>query len=934
MLLLAPLSNIAFGETKKPTVAFYYNDHLPLNELQMYDWVILQSSMAAPEDARYLREQGTKPIAYLSIGEVSKAAAEYRLVDPSWFIGENTLWKSQILDWRMPEVQDFLIETLAAKSWNAGYQGFFLDTLDSFQATPLGAATPMVFNQALATLIRKMKTRFPGAIIIVNRGFDALPDVHKLIDAVAVESLYSSFDVSANRYPEVAGKDTEWLLGKLATIKQSYELPIIVIDYALPQDKERRNSTVTRIQKAGYIPWVSDGHLSTLGKGTDEVINRTILGIHDSPVDEIESSGFHRYIVMPLEQMGYLAEYSSILNLPNLDDISHIRGITLYLERSLVNAPVLDKVCEWLAAANATYQIPVLFVDIIPEYPACLKLAGAQKSESIGTIKVRETKQGYGEYQGRLTLSPNDPPDITLVDQDANFLVEMIDAKGTIFHPIAITSTGGFAVYPFLFERGFEDNRFWLIDPFEFLPLALNLPTIPTFDVTTESGRRILTSHIDGDGFVSRAEQQGIAADDAKLSGQVMMDDILMRYKIPHTVSIIQGEISKLGKYPHLAEEAEPIAREIFSLPWVELATHTFSHPFFWKYFENKTDVKSLGYGFHMDIPGYQPDLKKEIGGSSRYINTTLAPSNKKVEVLLWSGDALPGKVAMELASQHDLLNVNGGDTKVVNSNNSLAYIWPIGKPIGKHYQIYAPVMNENRYTNLWKGPFYGFRKVIETFELLEKPRRLKPISIYYHFYSASKISGLNALNDVYRWALAQQTTQMYLSDYAKRATEFFKTGLSRIDDSTWEIKRAGLLNTLRVDSELGQPNIEKSNNVIGYKRVDNHYYIHLHPGKIARLNLNSNETSDTPYLWDANAIIRNWSLKPSHDDHWSLSISAVGGEALEINVANLTHCQIVKGERKFSQKVLVNKPLSMNNSVLQMRFTKKELSGLELDCS
>ena len=47
-------------------------------------------------------------------------------------------------------------------------------------------------------------------------------------------------------------------------------------------------------------------------------------------------------------------------------------------------------------------------------------------------------------------------------------------------------------------------------------------------------------------------------------------------------------------------------------------------------------------------------------------------------------------------------------------------------------FQVFAPNQNENVYTNEWRGPFYGFERVIETFEFTETPRRLKPINIYF----------------------------------------------------------------------------------------------------------------------------------------------------------------------------------------------------------
>ena len=45
------------------------------------------------------------------------------------------------------------------------------------------------------------------------------------------------------------------------------------------------------------------------------------------------------------------------------------------------------------------------------------------------------------------------------------------------------------------------------------------------------------------------------------------------------------------------------------------------------------------------------------------------------------------------------------------------ASVAPIGKPVGKQRQIYASASNENTYTNLWSGNFFGHRYLIDTFK-------------------------------------------------------------------------------------------------------------------------------------------------------------------------------------------------------------------------
>ena len=122
------------------------------------------------------------------------------------------------------------------------------------------------------------------------------------------------------------------------------------------------------------------------------------------------------------------------------------------------------------------------------------------------------------------------------------------------------------------------DQSRWVIDPFALLREALRLQDFPVPDVTTENGRRLLLAHVDGDGFPSKAELPG-----TPFAGEVLRREILERYRIPHTISVIEAEVSPQGLYPQWADQLEGIAKRIFAMPHVEIASHSYSHPFFWE---------------------------------------------------------------------------------------------------------------------------------------------------------------------------------------------------------------------------------------------------------------------------------------------------------------------------------------------------------------
>jgi hypothetical protein len=311
--------------------------------------------------------------------------------------------------------------------------------------------------------------------------------------------------------------------------------------------------------------------------------------------------------------------------------------------------------------------------------------------------------------------------------------------------------------------------------------------------------------------------------------------------------------------YPQESAAAEQLARILFSEPNVELASHTFSHPFFWGELEGRSIKREKKYGDNLDVEGYELDLERELNGSVAYINQRLAPNNKRVKVFLWSGDASPGERAMAQLRSLGLYNVNGGNTKVLPFANSMTKVWPIGLRRANGTQIYAPIMNENVYTNEWEGPYFGFRQVVETFKLLESPRRLKPVSLYYHFYSGSKPEALNALFYAYDWAMKQNLIPLYLSEYAARASAFYQGRITRDISDNWRLYSQEPVTTLRLPATAGA--IEGVS-IAGYAQANDQYYFSFAREQpvVWRQRMDTVKSHFRyPHLNHANVVIDSW---------------------------------------------------------------------------
>ena len=223
-----------------------------------------------------------------------------------------------------------------------------------------------------------------------------------------------------------------------------------------------------------------------------------------------------------------------------------------------------------------------------------------------------------------------------------------------------------------------------------------------------------------------------------------------------------------------------------------------------------------------------------------------------------------------------------------MSDNPTLLDVTPMLRPQGNHLQVYAPVINENVYTNDMTGPYWGFRRVIETFKLTDEPRRLKPIDIYYHFYSAGRPASLNALKDVYAYARSQRTLPLFASEYSRIARNWYDAGIARRLDGGWQITGATHMRTLRLPPALGWPDIAASSGVVGVSDLRPGRYVALSGEPRVTLQLQRGEPS-TPYVRRSNGRITQW-LNSGGDVTLEMAAEHV---PLEIELAGTAGCRV-----------------------------------------
>jgi hypothetical protein len=255
------------------STAFYYGRDLPLETLSRYQRIVVEPENVTHDELAFLKKHGVTVYAYLSIGEVRMDSPLSQQLKKDWVLGINKDWNTQVMDLSNSGWRDFLLDTVADKHRQQGYQGFFLDTMDSYQRATNTASGLSSQQLGIITLIRAMKQQFSGVALLYNRGFEVLDEVANLADGVVAESLFSGWNPTTSRYQEVPVNDREWLLNKLTTVRDKYQLPVTVIDYLPTGQRPQAINTAKKIADFGFTPWVSSMELNSMGVGLPDLVH-------------------------------------------------------------------------------------------------------------------------------------------------------------------------------------------------------------------------------------------------------------------------------------------------------------------------------------------------------------------------------------------------------------------------------------------------------------------------------------------------------------------------------------------------------------------------------------------------------------------------------------------------------------------------------------
>ncbi len=557
---------------------------------------------------------------------------------------------------------------------------------------------------------------------------------------------------------------------------------------------------------------------------------------------------------------------------------------------------------------------------------------------------------------------------------------------------------GGYVArdYEFFYTENNEEetktSQRWLINPFYFFRTILLDDYTPIPDATTITGKRIFYSHIDGDGWNNVSEIKEYAQKKT-LSSKVMLEEILKPYSnIPFTVAPI---VNDLRTDCYGLPESKQIAIDTFALPNVEPASHTFSHPLLWRYFEHYNplyEVKFLSdypelpgstnslYGAissalssrtyleepwrefieateHSETLNPNPafrrkggffindyvtprsyacepfDMRTEIEGSVEYMQS-LAPAEKEVRLLQWSGDTNPPENALRVVRENGYVNINGGDSRFDPEYPSYSYVAPLGLKVGNERQIYSSNSNENTYTELWNDRFYGFKHLVNTVQNTESPRRVSPFNIYYHLYSAQKRPSLEAVKQNLNYALSQDIIPVFTSTYVDIANGYFSANVIPEGNMKWRITNRGELNTFRIDNAtLKALDWNRSVGVIGQKHYQGSLYVALAPESeeavialepITELRFPVN--AEMPYIISSRMLIKSFQ---NTKNMLRVSATGIGKQVMQIYWPQQEKVHVVA---RNSEKLLMERVYNVSDEHdIKLILQNGDLSEVEI---
>lgn len=244
----------------------YYTDKLPAGTFKSYDLIVFDRESHPPLET--LKAQRKILLGYLSLGEAEKYRSNYAAIKEDNLLLKTSHheWRGNpVIDGRKPEWSAYVLDVLIPDILAQGFDGIMIDTADSI--IHVQAQNPTRYaglQEALAQLIKQIRTRYPNIKIMLNRGFEILPQVEGDIDMVLAESIYADWKTGNPSALFPAETYQRYVDLLKASQQRAKKLKVYTIDYWPPEDAEGIKNIYAAQRAQGFIPYVSTPDLQSV----------------------------------------------------------------------------------------------------------------------------------------------------------------------------------------------------------------------------------------------------------------------------------------------------------------------------------------------------------------------------------------------------------------------------------------------------------------------------------------------------------------------------------------------------------------------------------------------------------------------------------------------------------------------------------------------
>jgi uncharacterized protein (TIGR01370 family) len=472
-------------EPQPPTVALFYGRPLPVAALSRFDWVVLEPRNATTSDREALRKAGVRIFAYLSVGEVSAGEP----VDRRWVLGRDERWTTLVMDPADRGWRELLLAHAAALERD-GYNGLFLDTLDSYAKVLRSPEARRMRIEALVDLCRTLRARHPALALFFNRGFEILDQAGELASAVAAESVFFGWDQTSRNYVDVEEADRAWLVERLQALKARLGIPVVALDYLPPSRSAEARAAARRLEELGLIPWISTPELDQIGLGTSSASRRLrvdaqehaqptavprLLLLHDAAESfALEHSLIARLVAPHAQALGFEVDLFDVrAGLPPDARAAGYTGIvSWFTDDELPYA--LDYPGWLLRQMTAGTRVVILGRPGFPASATFLEALGlaATSSAPARLVRIAQRDELIG-FEAEPRLRARDLLRWEARSPELRVHLRIEDEHGASVDPVLTAPWGGLALQPYLIESGYAGRIRWIVDPGAFLMSAL-----------------------------------------------------------------------------------------------------------------------------------------------------------------------------------------------------------------------------------------------------------------------------------------------------------------------------------------------------------------------------------------------------------------------------------------------------------------------------